>query len=525
VSRRPTILQAKFSTWLGWSQPFLHRFAEGVRRHYRVAVLCQRIENAERFPVESYVCAGSQSLTRPSSASVVAAYLRAAVSPSLIHAHFGWSGIRVLLLRELLGVPLVTTFGGKDVCAQMASERYELLYSLLLERSSRLVCVSEDLRRRLEQAGADPRRLRTIRRGTDTELFEYRCREEPAAGDPLRLLMIGRLAEKKGHLHLFRAMARLASRNVGTSLRILGTGEHEARLRQEAEKMGIASCVEWLRPCESEGVVGQLHWAHVFVHPSVTAADGDREGIPNVAVEAASTGLPVVGTHHGGIPEAVEDGVTGILVAERDDAALAEALARLAQNPAMRHRMGEAGARRVRERFSMRAQIAEYVDLYEELRTDPDARSVPSLPPEFATECARVFEPRLTRENLFVARYVAAALERNRDPRGPWDREEDAVWPLRRRMLLAAELTRGWGLTRRVLKSLLGPMRESLLERWARRVDARVAREQLVLDARVGWALRGGGRLEWEGTPAARRAASFVLRARIGDSRSGWASP
>jgi colanic acid/amylovoran biosynthesis glycosyltransferase len=524
VPESPLVLQAKFSSWLGWSQPFLYRLLQGIRSACRVAVLCQRIENLDRFPIEDYVCASSRALLRPSMASVCAAYIRAAFDPSLIHAHFGWSGIRVLLLRELLGVPLVTTFGGRDVCTQMVSEQYAPLYRLLLERSSRLVCVSEDLRARLEDAGVDPRRLRTIRRGTDTELFASCQREGPAAGEALRLLMIGRLAEKKGHGSVFRAMARLAAEGVPAALRILGSGDYEGSLRRQAQEAGVASRIEWLRPCDSNGVVKQLHWAHVFLHPSVTSRDGDREGIPNVVVEAASTGLPVVATRHGGIPEVVEDGVTGLLVPERDCRALAGALARLSRSQAMRRRMGEAGARRARTHFSFEHQIAQHLALYEEVREEASRWEVAPLPTDFVAMCRRVFVLKLDHSNLHVARYVAGALARQPADGSMLWQAETAGPPVPARGLPPSRWIGCWRPARAAMKVLLGPARGPLVELWRRRFGDRLAREQVDLDQQVEAALRSGRRLHWEDTLAAYRAASFVLRAQIGTRRAGWAS-
>jgi colanic acid/amylovoran biosynthesis glycosyltransferase len=106
--------------------------------------------------------------------------------------------------------------------------------------------------------------------------------------------------------------------------------------------------------------------SHFFLHPSETPASGDQEGVPNAMLEAMALGLPVLATRHGGIPEAVEHGVSGMLVAERDDAALAEELCALADNPARYEAMSRAAAERVRAMFDLRVTVTALESFYDE---------------------------------------------------------------------------------------------------------------------------------------------------------------
>jgi glycosyltransferase involved in cell wall biosynthesis len=115
--------------------------------------------------------------------------------------------------------------------------------------------------------------------------------------------------------------------------------------------------------------------SHVFVHPSETAGEGDQEGVPNSMLEAMASGLPVVATHHGGIPEAVRHEESGLLVKERDHAAVAAALLRLADHPLLYAGLGAAGSRSVRENFDLRKQTRVLESLYAEVAT-PERRWV-----------------------------------------------------------------------------------------------------------------------------------------------------
>jgi colanic acid/amylovoran biosynthesis glycosyltransferase len=114
---------------------------------------------------------------------------------------------------------------------------------------------------------------------------------------------------------------------------IVGDGELRLQIEQQISLLGMQDVVTLAGWCNHEQVVEQIHAAHLLIAPSVTASNGDQEGIPNVVKEAMATGLPVLTTRHGGIPELVEDGVNGYLVAEGDAAALEERLQHFVESP------------------------------------------------------------------------------------------------------------------------------------------------------------------------------------------------
>ena len=130
-----------------------------------------------------------------------------------------------------------------------------------------------------------------------------------------------------------------------------------AELTALAAELGVAERVRFPGFLAHDALLAELAQAHVFLHPSETGPDGNQEGVPNSMLEAMSTGLPVVATRHGGIPEAVDEGASGYLVPERDPAALAAALLKLAGDPARYAAMGSAAAQAVRERFEQGKQI------------------------------------------------------------------------------------------------------------------------------------------------------------------------
>jgi hypothetical protein len=183
--------------------------------------------------------------------------------------------------------------------------------------------------------------------------------------------MVGRLVEKKGHADALAALARLGDGGTPAELVVVGAGPARGAVEAEAARLGVTGRLRLLPPTDRAGLAAHFEAADVFLHSSVTAADGDVEGIPNVVVEAAATGLPVVGTRHGGIAEVIEEGRSGLLVPERDPEALAAALASLAAEPERRLALGRGAAERARRDFDLRAQLDAHEKLYRELLAGP----------------------------------------------------------------------------------------------------------------------------------------------------------
>ncbi|MCB8836721.1 glycosyltransferase family 4 protein [Aurantimonas sp. VKM B-3413] len=167
---------------------------------------------------------------------------------------------------------------------------------------------------------------------------------------PFRIVSVGRTVEKKGFADLIRALARLKDRDWRFDH--IGGGPLTGQLHLQAEKAGISDRITWHGTRERGDVYALMAAADLFVLPSRIARTGDRDGLPNVLMEAQAHRLPVVSTRVSAIPELVEDGQTGLLVEERDPKALASAIARLMDDPDLARRLGAAGAARVRRRFS-----------------------------------------------------------------------------------------------------------------------------------------------------------------------------
>jgi colanic acid/amylovoran biosynthesis glycosyltransferase len=226
---------------------------------------------------------------------------------------------------------------------------------------------SESLGRALSQhLGCDPARIDVVRTGIPLEEFPFRERAFPSDGG-WKFLQACRLIEKKGLPTSLRAFAKFLARHPGSSLTIAGDGPQLAELKELAQELKIDNRVSFPGFVSSAALRDLYYKAHIFLHPSQTGSDGNQEGVPNSMLEAMATGLPVFATHHGGIPEAITDGVNGVLVAEKDEAALAGALLKAAQDHESLARLAHAGSEVVREKFDQFAQVRNLEEIY--LRT------------------------------------------------------------------------------------------------------------------------------------------------------------
>lgn len=267
----------------------------------------------------------------------------------VLHCHFGQLGVvgERLIRFGALDAALVTSFRGADISSLYPANPSR--FRDLFRRGDLHLPVSLEFQRRLIAAGVPPERVVVHHDGIDLDRFPYRERR-PANG-AARLLFVGRLAEKKGVTHALDALAILIESGRKANLSIIGDGPLASSLHDQAVTLGLASHVRFLGPRSLDEVATAMATAHVLVAPSVTASNGDQEGIPTVIKEAMATGMPVVSTAHSGIPELVDHGTTGFLAPERDATALADHLATLLDHPERWPEIGRKGRERIEREF------------------------------------------------------------------------------------------------------------------------------------------------------------------------------
>lgn len=292
--------------------------------------------------------------------------------PALIHAHFAIDAVYALPLVRRLGVPLVTTLHGFDVtrtdAALLRSGSPAWINGVVFRRALQrrgavFLCVSEFIRQAALARGFPEEKLRLHYIGIDTADIAPR----EGTGEDGLIVHVARLVEKKGTIYLLQALARIAPRLPAARLAIIGDGPLRAALEAEAARLGIADRVSFLGMRPNAEVLDWDARAAVKAVPSITAADGDREGLPTVITETAARGVPVVGFDSGGIAEAVVHGQTGLLAPERDVAGLAAHLERLLSDASLREVMGRAARARAESEFDIARQTAKLEDIYDDV--------------------------------------------------------------------------------------------------------------------------------------------------------------
>ena len=281
--------------------------------------------------------------------------------PDVVLCHFGHVGLRFLPAARQLGIPVVVHFHGHDIGSGLDNRWYRWSLRRSLPGFAAAVCVGSHQRKRLIQLGMPEDRTHLIPCGVPTAEFTPPPRNPN--NESLQFICVSRLIEWKGQHIAIDAFADIAEKIPGAKLVIVGDGPDEDSLRQKTRKLGVAERVEFTGSCSPESVKQHLRQSDVFLQHSLTHPSGWGEGFGVSIAEASSTGLPVVVTPCGGIADQVVDGETGIIVPERDRAAMARAMLELATSPDLRRQMGEAGRKRMAEQFDTNLQVEKLEDV------------------------------------------------------------------------------------------------------------------------------------------------------------------
>jgi colanic acid/amylovoran biosynthesis glycosyltransferase len=289
------------------------------------------------------------------------------IDARLLHIYFGQIAVHLLPLIRVWKNPSIVSFHGADVTVDMDKPAYREATRQMLEAVKLVLVRSESLRRAVADLGCDPEKIEIQRTGIPLDEFPFRERNFVAAATQWRFVQAGRLIEKKGLPVTLRAFAIFLGKYPNATLTVAGEGPMRDELQKLAHELKIERSVSFTGFISQEQLRETYYRSHIFLHPSQTGRDGNQEGIPNSMLEAMASGLPVSATQHGGIPEAIEHGVSGVLVPERDHEALARALLNVAEDPVFLSRIARSGAEVVRKNFDLQSQAQHLEEIY--LRT------------------------------------------------------------------------------------------------------------------------------------------------------------
>lgn len=273
---------------------------------------------------------------------------------------------------EQARLPYVVHFHGVDAFGRELLTAWSGRYKRFFQTAAAVVAVSKAMRAQLLQLGAVPGRALLGPYGVAVDLPAL---AQPAKAPP-RFVAVGRFVEKKAPHLTLQAFAAVQREVPEARLVMIGDGPLLPACRKWAEENGLAEAVTFAGVCPREEVSRHMAASRVFVQHSVTAANGDSEGLPLAVLEAGAHGLPVVSTRHAGIPDAVREGQDGFLVQEKDVAAMAEAMLRLARDPGLAARLGASFRERVVAEYSRQRSLERLLQI---LRAAAEGRPVRDL--------------------------------------------------------------------------------------------------------------------------------------------------
>lgn len=285
----------------------------------------------------------------------------------IIQCHFGDNGIKGTNLRNLRAIKgkIVTTFHGSDL-SKTIREFGDRYYDDLFDRGDFFLPISEYWQSQLIKLGCKPQETAVHHMGVDPKQFKFRLRQ-PSFKHRIRLVSVARLVEKKGIEYAIRAVARVSQKYPQIEYCVVGDGELRPILEHLIKELGVEQQIELLGWKKKSEIIEILDRSDILIAPSVTAQNGDREGIPVVLMEGMSMGLPVISTLHSGIPELVQDGVTGFLVPEKDIDALSKKINYLICHPDLVSTMGKKGHEFVNRNYNIHLLNNDLVEIYHQV--------------------------------------------------------------------------------------------------------------------------------------------------------------
>jgi colanic acid/amylovoran biosynthesis glycosyltransferase len=288
----------------------------------------------------------------------VAHLLRDRYPTDHIHAHFvDRASLVAMVIGRLLDIPFSATAHANDIFVDPVLLPEKIAAAKFIATCSRY---NADYLRSMSTNG-EAHKITCVYHGLDVDRFPHR---PPPSRDRPLFLAVGQLKAKKGFSYLIDACRILRDQGLEFECHIVGEGPLRDQLEEKIRSIGLGDRVALLGALPHRAVVEKYREATVFVLPCVTGTDGDRDGIPNVILEAMAMGVPVVSTRHSGIPEAVEDGISGLLVPPGDSSALTRAISRVIHDEALQERLGQNARKRILEMFDVRRNVERLLERF-----------------------------------------------------------------------------------------------------------------------------------------------------------------
>lgn len=282
----------------------------------------------------------------------------------MIHAHFGTTGYWALPVQKSLGIPLVVTFYGTDVVGKKDWQDWPGRRRAVFDQADLILAEGPHMRQKLIDFGCPAEKVQIQHIAIEIDRIPFRARK-PKTKEKVIILFAGRFEPKKGLIYAIRAISELRRLGKNVEFRIIGSGAQSKLIRETIASEDLSDCVKLLGFLDYRDYLAELDKADIFLHPSITADDGDNEGgAPTVILEAQARGLPIVSTTHADIPYITSPGKSALLVPERDIDALKDVLIFLIENSEGWEKMGRAGREHVEKNHNIQSQVVKLEDKY-----------------------------------------------------------------------------------------------------------------------------------------------------------------
>jgi len=303
-------------------------------------------------------------------------------NPDIIHAHFGPMGVMVAPIARKLGIPLVVSFLGYDGSRAIRSKRWRKNYQSLDSDILAVIGISSDMCNRIHSVGFEKDKIHRIHLGVSIDKFSMRDPKRDFDRKSVKCLHVGRLTSKKSPLKLievFYIAYQALLPNIDLKLTIAGGGELYDLVENKVKELKLEKQIDILGDVNHEDVIKLFHETHIYTQYCEVAPDGDVEGQGVTFVEASASGLPIVTTRHGGIPDVVLNGQTGYLVEEGDIQGMADKIIELACHPEQWTIFGTAGRKHVEKTFTLDRQMEQTLALYQQILSSNPSGNQTSL--------------------------------------------------------------------------------------------------------------------------------------------------
>jgi glycosyltransferase involved in cell wall biosynthesis len=376
--------------YLSPSMTFIYRQIMGVQNAVKpIIVSSHKVENMNMFPI-GYVHFKSRNLLRiktnrifnkiygrhkllsrkPKISFNQRSFFAKIISNNnvkLIHAHFGPSGIEILPIAKDLGIPLVVSFHGYDGSILLKYEDYKENLKRIFEYSH-VIVPSHYMLNELNEKIGKVLKYSIINYGIPLDDFEYvprvSVKKKVDSDEEITFLQVSNFVEKKGHFYTVSAFKELLKFYPNVKLVLVGDGYLKGKIEELVNRMGLDNKVIFPGAVNHKRVNNFMKKADVFLHHSITSSEGDKEGIPNVIMEAMATGLPCISTIHAGIPELIKDGINGFLVEERDVESYIQKMIKLVSSPS---NFSNKARSTVESDFNLYLQNEKLIEIYNSL--------------------------------------------------------------------------------------------------------------------------------------------------------------